>query len=595
MKTLAQEISTMGQAMSQAVATKGPMGRRCRSVTALCDARRQGLERRCSPSKKDVCASPVCGPPAAALLMPLGATAASERANRPKTPFFPNRQAGVSHAPKPAGGKGSLCNTCQAAGGFSPTMYSVGSGAAQAKATSSRRRSTSLAAPAVELSTERQTLIEGSFVRLQNGDDMVVTRPLGRGSFGTVWAARRRDKSSKEQEEDVAIKEVKCKSERAVKEVVREAEVLKALSKCPRVPALLSFQVGSKDGRGASLVRMAMRRVHGEQVDQYLKNRRNLPANGRIGQLRQFAEAVALSREMVSQLAPVFHEINKKVIHRDATSRNILIDHRSSPQFAVVDFGLSVSASGWRKDWEFCEVSGDGRYWPTSSWFLFSTCSPEKLKREVDLYIEYQRRLDFHSVGIAALQLFCEACPMQEVAVSNSRVIVYFKALQKAWKSYWQEVTRLWGDIFEVLRQNGSLRRLKETYMRMDVARSVQRKIKALRKALSDVAEACEQTDATEDVHFLTGAKSLCDALRTLLSPGEGMEVDITWLDVQAAVSGSSLSRKGPWRQGIPALPKTASLGSLSTGVSGSSNPPSTSVSALASPGSGLLSSMPAV
>ena len=94
--------------------------------------------------------------------------------------------------------------------------------------------------------------------------------------------------------------------------------------------------------------------------------------------------------------------------------------------FGLIDFGLAVDARAWKCGaWCRSGASGDGRFWPTSAWRMFTGEALDE-----DLRAEYSAHLDLHSIGLSALQAlvtlaFWEDMQMDAAASEAATLCVY--------------------------------------------------------------------------------------------------------------------------------------------------------------------------
>jgi len=249
-------------------------------------------------------------------------------------------------------------------------------------------------------------------------------------------------------------------------------------------------------------VRLAMTKVPGVPVDRFVeacRRKRNNSGNASLAarasvaqQHMHFVEACSVARELVLQLAPTFEQISKLAYHRDVNSHNILVDGDSTnPVFGLVDFGLAVDLANWQgpvgsQSWHLVDIGGDCRYWPMSAWLQFE-CGWQELSKYPPLSVEYQQQLDFHALGITALQVIAAMAPQ----VDDESLAPQFKALQVAWDRYWEDSTRFWQRLLEVFRHGGDQNALKVSCITEGVHNIVGADLAALRSALRDAFDAC--------------------------------------------------------------------------------------------------------
>jgi hypothetical protein len=188
--------------------------------------------------------------------------------------------------------------------------------------------------------------------------------------------------------------------------------------------------------------------------------------------------------------------------------------------FALVDFGLSVPIESWQQGgWRQQGAAGDCRYWPASAWAFFVE-GASALSTSEELRKEYELALDFHSIGLSALQLFAStalaprAGGVQQGA--SALELVAFE-LRGAWDSYWDFVMQRWREVVTGLNE-GRISSVKNEMSRRNVCDAVAKHLKELHRCIdqlkttlqNDCGEArCEQTQLLLDILLqLTGACS---------------------------------------------------------------------------------------
>lgn len=384
-----------------------------------------------------------------------------------------------------------------------------------------------------------------------------ISAALGEGSFGTVWGAKYEGVACGGSGE-VALKEIPCYSKQALADAVFEGEILRALgsktSECKNMPSLIDMEV-LPQGEENWYVRIAMTRVPGEPLSRFIEEHRPCLGSSRKEKHSALSLAAALARELVLQLAPTFDRIATKAYHRDVTPRNILIDRSCAiPRFGLIDFGLAVDSLLWRTGinsvpsllpsegtpaWQYLGVAGDGRYWPVSSWYMFEM-GADKLSRHPGLELEYKMHLDFHSLGISALQVLLMLAPMEHEEIrledkedEDDELLSRLWQLQRTWEQYWEDATKFWQCIYDTFRSGGDFKSLKAAYVRADVHESVRRDLTALRASLALVRESAEQL---ADSSF-RGLIVLMDALLTMIGTGERTSPN-TWGNIREILEG---------------------------------------------------------
>jgi len=403
---------------------------------------------------------------------------------------------------------------------------------------------------------EPQTLAPGSRV-VFSGRAFAVTRPLGKGSFGVVWGARGSDGA-------VAIKEIVCKSEADLARVVAEGQLLKVVRErltldggphlVDRIPVLIASDVetiSSKKWR----VRLVMSEVPGRPLEDFLEARRQaekLRVTITAQERRQrFAEACRCAGELVVQLAPVLEAFSSKVYHRDVTPRNIQVAglETSDPKFGLVDFGLAVDAERWRAQEGAGDLSGDGRYWPSSAWFAFGH-GRRQLKKHPAMNTEYRTCLDVHSLGLSAVRCFVELMPnldlVDDLAADPwlSEVMPKFREIRTAWNRYWADARRFWQPVFDAFRCKGDFPSLRTAYAGAGVHRAVASHLRAIRRSIEAGQAVCRRLPGAT-----AGAAELFEALLAMLQAPEPEAARsgcgprgplLTWRSVSTVTPGSS-------------------------------------------------------
>lgn len=328
-------------------------------------------------------------------------------------------------------------------------------------------------APVVQLQLEEckpgaEVVINGLRFRCQ--------APLGRGSFGYVWAGTLITLGCME----AALKDIRCANQGDLQQALIEVSLLERFqsltataqgqaSPVMRIPRYFAHRVDRKDG--CWNVRVAMSRVPGESLDAFL---RRPPQPGQDGQ-KSIRRGCALALALIQQLGPALEFLAPHAWHRDLNSHNVLIsdamdggrfwdqvpvqDIGKRASFWLIDFGLAVDATTWSKAWPFADVAGDCRYWPPSSW-MTSLLGPDETKRHPDLSHQYQFRLDVAGLGMLALELLCQTnltgqCPLSDHCIRSS-----WKKLFCAWMLYRDEVTRWHSMVFQVFSTGGDVNAL---------------------------------------------------------------------------------------------------------------------------------------
>jgi len=374
-----------------------------------------------------------------------------------------------------------------------------------------------------------------------------VTKPLGMGSFGAVWAAELLDGSG-----EVAIKEILCRTPQELANATFEGNLLRIIHEqaggsyatmfkddpaalcgsmdggsggtrdgpLSRIPALVATEVEAA-GADVCRVRLVMTKVQGAPLDRFLEGWQGA-SRGRVQEHHQrFMESCHFARELILQLAPTLERVSAFAYHRDVNSHNILVsgDDLMSARFALVDFGLAVDVNKWQgqlspTSWHLVDIGGDCRYWPMSAWLQFE-CGWQEVSKYPPLLAEYRTHLDLHAMGITALQVLATMCPRAEC----HGLLPEFQELQRAWEQYWEHATCFWRHLLEVFRHGGDQNALKIMCITEGVHNIVGADLAALRAALRKAADACQCGASAYDLNFVS-ARLLFFALLELVSAG---------------------------------------------------------------------------
>ena len=208
----------------------------------------------------------------------------------------------------------------------------------------------------------------GSFVEGQQLGRYKLVRPIGAGTFGTVWLG-----FDAQLKRPVAIKvpnQNRFSSQQQRELFLSEAQNVAQLAHPNIVPI---HDVGETDGRDVYLV---CRFVAGDDLASELQNRRF-----------SFRESARCVAQIASALE---YAHGRKLIHRDVKPSNILIDAVTGQAF-ITDFGLS-SIGEVRSD---SSISGTPAY-----------MSPEQAAGD-----PLDRRSDIFSLGVVLFELLCGQRP----------------------------------------------------------------------------------------------------------------------------------------------------------------------------------------
>lgn len=376
-----------------------------------------------------------------------------------------------------------------------------------------------------------------------DGRAFAVTYPLGEGSFGVVWGAESDDGR------EVAIKEILCQSQAELSRATFEGCLLRALGEeassiggeaLRQVPSLVASDTEAL-GTDVWRVRLAMTRIPGEPLEKFLEQWRPADLRSPRSLARGLSEACRYTWELVAQLAQTFERVSCRAYHRDVNPRNILIDDKSGqrPSFGLIDFGLAVDSLQWQLDAvKQDNLSGDCRYWPVSAWLAFERGLPE-LSKHAALGREYKSELDFHALGVTAVQCLIGLSPrLEEISnLPDEDLLLGLRALRVAWEKYWADASGFWRRIVDAFRNGGDIGALAEAHREAGVHDVMAANIGALRAAVGGLREACERAPPEAN---LAGVPALLDVLLVLLRRGKGSHDKPSWRRV------ISMLRKAP-------------------------------------------------
>jgi len=378
--------------------------------------------------------------------------------------------------------------------------------------------------------------------------DLWVTDRLGQGNFGVVWAAQCQNSN----EHEIAIKEILCRSLAQHRAARSEAELLRRLADTlsenmsdddsmevsRRIPHFLGMET-KPAGPDAARVLIAMTRLPGEPLETFLETKRARAQSDAAASRhqpspsRRCTDACLFVEVFLKQLASVMELVSMHEYHRDVQGRNILVDQCNPdmmPSFGLVDFGFAVDASHWEESgWKDGLVVGDCRFWPVSAWLMFEQGVTEVARRQC-LSEEYKHRLDFHSVGLTALQALMQlSAPLaghtDRVDPEHEEEFVAWRLLWDAWQRYWEDATYFSERVYSVFANGGSFDELRQELSRFGVHRTVGMRLKALHTAIRVARDACKSAAGrapalkTATVR-IDNAPVIMDALLALISCG---------------------------------------------------------------------------
>eukprot|EP00747_Dinoflagellata_sp_TGD_P007224 gnl/TRDRNA2_/TRDRNA2_116849_c0_seq1.p1 gnl/TRDRNA2_/TRDRNA2_116849_c0~~gnl/TRDRNA2_/TRDRNA2_116849_c0_seq1.p1 ORF type:complete len:370 (+),score=26.29 gnl/TRDRNA2_/TRDRNA2_116849_c0_seq1:163-1272(+) len=295
----------------------------------------------------------------------------------------------------------------------------------------------------------------------------------------------------------------------------------------------------------------------GEQLDHFLERRRLTLPVVPTSPRQHFSEACTFTHSLLEQLAPAFVRVAGVAYHRDANLHNILINNARCevPKFGLIDFGLAVDVTRWTgpeyaRAWMELGVSGDCRYWTTSSWMMF-THGIEELEKYPKLCTEYARRLDLHSIGLSALQVLCAMAPATSDSIAKTSdgddVLVKLENLRVAWDRYWEDVSVLWHGCVTTFTSGGCMTKIQKEYRKARVHDLIMQDMKSLRHSLRALIQALSASPSSAS---LKESRTL-SSIRTLISAGEDSAPEPNWqqvcllLDVQPPKPAKTVDLSG--------------------------------------------------
>jgi len=409
-----------------------------------------------------------------------------------------------------------------------PVVEALRSDSRLRRITARSARATLPATPQRPQAAAPQQLELGAAVTI-SGERFTVAKRLGQGSFGLVWRA------TSDRGTTVAIKEILCKSRAELAMVVQEGRMLNRVAQeltaigeaafLERLPVLMASEANTVASSSSWQVRLVMSEVPGVALEDVLEDyaqttKRAASLSAHECRL-QIAEACRCSGELLVQLAPVCEAFSLKVYHRDLTPRNIQVEGIGTdcPKFGLVDFGLAVDAEKWRRREGSSDLGGDGRYWPSSAWLVFSR-GVEALADHPALQKEYHTCGDVHALGLSAMRCFVQMLPNLDIATDLShddwlrKAAPRLREVTTAWNRVWANACHFWRPVFKAFRDGGAFEDLRAAYAEATVHRIVRSDIRALRRALEECRNVCRHMHSSSG---LAGIPGLVDAILLLL------------------------------------------------------------------------------
>jgi len=411
-----------------------------------------------------------------------------------------------------------FCTLALAATGFSrPQSFEGMNG--QAFASISRSALTPEADPCVELCLGADVVLAEHTFRIK--------AKLGTGSQGSVWSAECPGMGK------VVIKELICRSQEALEDAISEVRTLLDLApkRILNIPSYIASD--EKAGLDEWRVRLAMSRVPGQRLDQFLEKRCMLqPADWDF--LGYIGDAFKLTHEMLLQLAHAFDAFSSNIQHGDVTTHNILVEDlggQAPPSFGLVDFGFAVSTIQWQTEtWRTDRVFGDCRYWPVSTWFMFAH-GPAEIEKHPELVQERKFHRDMHALGVAALELLMTLLSPPSalnvvVPADYLTAMSALRALEVAWQKYWKDVCLYWQQLYGVFQRRGDFAAYRSAYVGThDVVRE---DLHDLRHAIS-----CFRDAHTPLPIKAAGVESVMEVLLAMISCGDTSYTKTSWWQIR--------------------------------------------------------------
>jgi hypothetical protein len=381
---------------------------------------------------------------------------------------------------------------------------------------------------------------------------------LGSGSYSIVWRAEvlrcnnSKDGSAQSAachgqgsrmllEEEVALKDVLCRSNAVLRQSLFEVQLLLALERkvlldngtqsnyLLRLPRCFAYKVDSREEGWR--VRTAMTRLPGEQLDDWLRRSAlSATATPGVSWTSQLQRGLTMSETLVRQIGPTLQRLAPLAWHRDVNSHNVLVSEDvtgrllcetpnhdgSNAAFWLIDLGLAVDARSWVTPednkqggtWRVTDIGGDCRYWPASSWMVHLYGADYLAERE-HYCRQYQWRLDSFGLGITAVELMCSTALAARLSGAEPRVPenvsdVCWARLLDAWQRYYERAGNWWAEIYKVFSTGGDFHPVHSWLVEEEVATQVVALMNDLREGLRSCMACASDESSTRILHVVS-------------------------------------------------------------------------------------------
>jgi len=153
---------------------------------------------------------------------------------------------------------------------------------------------------------------------------------------------------------------------------------------------------------------------------------------------------------------------------------------------------------------------------------------------------EYMMYLDFHSLGITALQVLAELSKSFEQSDSllknNILLREKLQTLQVAWETYWEHAVRFWRGNFDAFKKGGDIKALRQAYIDEGFLDIISDDLRVLRASLLETLYVCKNAPAEAD---LADVAALMSALQSLISSGEQSSGVPDWRKVRTLLGST--------------------------------------------------------